>query len=138
MLTASSWRLLEMNDVRRILATIEPGDSGASEQHLPLVGRFANADINTLDAHQTRENVGGLCHTFERLSSSCSFTTAGLPSLTSPRSSASFAKPPPVGLRLSRPRQTVRSDSAAIGLSDDNERVGVPTDENSGSFAVGS
>ena len=46
---------------------------GASEQHLPLVGRLANADINTLDARQTRENVDGVCHGFERLPSWCSF-----------------------------------------------------------------
>ena len=67
---------------------------GASEQHLPLVGRLANADINTLDARQTRENVDGVCHGFERLPSWCSFTKTGLPSLTSPCCSASHAKPP--------------------------------------------
>jgi hypothetical protein len=96
-----------MSEVRRILATIEPGDCGASEQHLPLVGGFANADIKTLDA-QTKENVGGLCRTLERLSRSCSFTIAGLPRLTSSCSSASPATPPLAALRLRGCRQTVR------------------------------
>lgn len=51
-----------MSDRSQDLSANELGDSGASEQHLPLVGGFANADINTLDAPDQGERRWPVAH----------------------------------------------------------------------------